>query len=208
MMAPFTPADALNRLKAGNRRFLSDEAPLGERSHVRRLAVAQEQRPFAALIGCSDSRVGPETLFGTGLGDLFIVRTAGNNIDTAGMGSIEFAVAKLGVSLVVVLGHDQCGVVEAAFDVVETDTILPGSMGKMVEPMIPAVLWAQRTQIPGMDIAEIHRNAAQENVRRMVRRLRTASEPILMEPLQSAMVMIVGAHYDLASGAVDFFDVA
>ncbi len=203
-----SPQLALDRLKDGNLRFLRDEAPLGERSHVRRLAVAQEQRPFAALIGCSDSRVGPETLFGTGLGDLFIVRTAGNNIDTAGMGSIEFAVAKLGVSLVVVLGHDQCGVVQAAFDVVESDTILPGSMGKIVESVIPAVLWAQRTQYPGMDRAKIQRVAAQENVRRMVRRLRTASEPSVMVPMQSGRVMIVGAHYDLASGIVDFFDVA
>jgi carbonic anhydrase len=199
---------ALARLREGNRRFLADEAPIREIDHNRRLAVAMRQTPFAALLGCSDSRVGPETLFGTGLGDLFIVRTAGNNVDTAGMGSLEFAVAKLAVPLIVVLGHDHCGVVEAAFDVVENDVILPGSMGKMVEPVVPAVLWAKRQGAHKTEgDGNIFRSAARENVRRMVRRLRTASEPVLMEPLALGRLKIVGAHYDLQTGAVEFFDV-
>jgi carbonic anhydrase len=198
-----TPALALERLKEGNRRFLADEAPLGERSHMRRLAVAAEQSPFAALVGCSDSRVGPETLFGTGLGDLFIVRTAGNNLDLAGLGSIEFAVTKLQVRLIVVLGHDRCGAVQAAFDVVEEDQIHPSAMAKIVEPIVPSVLWAKRVHA---DITEQHEAASYENVRRMVRRLRAASETGVLEAPKAGNIMVVGAHYDLSTGAVDFFD--
>lgn len=199
-----TPSIALERLKEGNRRFLADEVPLGECSHLRRLAVAAEQSPFAALVGCSDSRVGPETLFGTGLGDLFIVRTAGNNLDLAGLGSIEFAVRKLEVRLIVVLGHDRCGAVQAAFDVVEQDQIMPSAMAKVVEPIVPSVLWAKRTH---SEADEQHAAASYENVRRMVARLRQSAETGILVAPKSGELMIVGAHYDLSTGAVDFFDV-
>jgi len=108
------PERALERLMEGNRRFVADEEPMGDVSRERRLSVAREQHPFATLVGCSDSRVGPEQLFGVGLGDLFIVRSAGGVVDDVGVGSIEFAAAKLGVRLIVVLGHERVREVSTA----------------------------------------------------------------------------------------------
>jgi carbonic anhydrase len=194
---------ALERLIAGNARFVADDPITPDISRARRLALAQGQFPFATLVGCSDSRVGPEQLFGVGLGDLFIVRTAGNNVGTNGMGSIEFSVAQLGVPLIVVLGHEKCGAVGAAVKVVTDDLQLAGSMGKMIEPIIPAVLHAQR-DLP--EYGDLMDAAVRENVRRMVRRLRTASEPMLMEPQASGRLKVVGAYYDLDTGSVAFFD--
>ncbi len=194
---------ALRRLREGNARFLSDEPVVSDTSRQRRLQVARGQRPFATLVGCSDSRVGPEILFGVGLGDLFIVRSAGNNVDIAGIGSIEYSVAMLDVPLIVVLGHDQCGAVGAAADVVLDDRELPGSIGRMIEPIIPAVLRAQRNLRPGESLAD---KAVEENVRQIVKRLKTASEPILLDGQRSGSLKIVGAVYRLATGRVDFMD--
>jgi carbonic anhydrase len=201
--ATMTADEALDRLIAGNARFVADDPIIPDISRARRLELAQGQFPFATLVGCSDSRVGPEQLFGVGLGDLFIVRTAGNNVGTNGMGSIEFSVAQLGVPLIVVLGHERCGAVGAAVQVVTDDAQLAGSMGKMIEPIIPAVLHAQRSLPSGGDLVDA---AVHENVRRMVRRLRTASEPMLMEPQATGRLKVVGAYYDLDTGRVDFFD--
>ncbi len=198
-----TAQQALERLQEGNRCYVADEPLVPDISRQRRLEVAKAQFPFACLVGCSDSRVGPEQLFGVGLGDLFIVRTAGNNVGTNGMGSIEFSVGQLGVPLIVVLGHERCGAVGAAIKVVTDDLQLPGSMGKMIEPIIPAVLHAQR-EIP--EYGDLMSAAARENVRRMVKRLRSASEPLLMEPQKEGRLKVVGAYYDLDTGAVDFFD--
>jgi carbonic anhydrase len=195
--------EALQRLIDGNARYVADDPIPQNITRQRRLEVAQAQCPFATLVGCSDSRVGPEQLFGVGLGDLFIVRTAGNNVGMHGMGSIEFSVASLGVPLVVVLGHERCGAVGAAVKVVTDDLQLPGSMGKMVEPIIPAVLHAQRELAADGDLLDA---SVRENVRRMVRRLRSASEPLLMEPQRQGRLKIVGAYYDLDTGSVDFFD--
>jgi carbonic anhydrase len=195
--------NALRRLIDGNARYVADDPIPQNITRQRRLEVAQAQYPFATLVG-SDSRVGPEQLFGVGLGDLFIVRTAGNNVGAHGMGSIEFSVASLGVPLVVVLGHERCGAVDAAVKVVTDDLQLPGSMSKMVEPIIPAVLHAQRVMRKTDDLLDV---SVRENVRRMVRRLRTASEPILLEPQREGRLKVVGAYYDLDTGSVDFFDV-
>jgi carbonic anhydrase len=204
MMTPTLTAEAaLARLIEGNQRYVLDDPIQGDISRQRRLAVAREQFPFATLVGCSDSRVGPEQLFGVGLGDLFIVRTAGNNVGTNGMGSIEFSVAQLGVPLIVVLGHERCGAVGAAVKIVTDDLQLPGSMGKMIEPIIPAVLHAQRALPEYGDLLDA---SVRENVRRMVKRLRTASEPLLMEPQREGRLKVVGAYYDLDTGTVEFFD--
>ena len=106
----------------------------------RRLEIARGQTPFATLVSCSDSRVPPELLFGRGLGELFIVRNAGNTVDTAALGTIEYGVAALGVPLIVVMGHEKCGAVDAAVKVVTENATFPGSIGRMVEPIVPAVL--------------------------------------------------------------------
>jgi carbonic anhydrase len=122
-----TPAQALEKLKKGHADFLADKPSLkSSRDNARRLEIARGQIPFAVLVGCSDSRVAPELLFGTGLGELFIVRNAGNTIDTVALGSIEYAVQVLGVPLIMVLGHERCGAVEAAVSVVEKNTVYPG----------------------------------------------------------------------------------
>lgn len=198
LLQRLTPVVALERLKAGNAAFVADQPRPPDISRERRLALAQGQQPFATLVGCSDSRVGPELLFGAGLGELFIVRTAGNNVDAAGMGSIEYSVLALKVPLIVVLGHEKCGAVAAATDLVTNDTRLPGSISRMIEPIVPAVIAAQRKH-GDQDLVE---HAVEENVRRMVERLQAFSEPMLMEPQSRGDLKIVGAVYNLASGQV------
>lgn len=191
---------ALAVLKEGNASFNTDSAIRSVQGRARRLEIARAQTPFTVLVSCSDSRVPPELLFGRGLGEMFIVRNAGNTVDTAALGSIEYGVAMLGVPLVVVLGHERCGAVEAAVAVVRENAVFPGSIGRIVEPIVPAVLSAQAK---GGDLLY---EAMQENVRRTVMRLRTASEPILLDPLRAGLLRIVGATYDLDTGEVDFFD--
>ena len=196
-----SPDAALALLKEGNRRFVDGETVLPHRIGAeRRAALAQDQKPFCVLVGCSDSRVSPELLFGRGLGDLFIVRNAGNVVDLAAMGSIEYGVAVLGAPLVVVLGHERCGAVQAAVDVVEKGTEYPGSIGQMIEPILPAVLSARREG--GVDLLD---RSVRNNVMRVVERLRS-TEQMLQEPQREGRLKIVGARYDLDGGNVEFFE--
>ena len=195
-----TPDQALQTLIDGNRSFVTDSPIRRVQGRARRLELARSQAPFVVLVSCSDSRVPPELLFGRGLGELFIVRNAGNTGDTVALGSIEYAVANLGVPLVVVMGHERCGAVEAAVSVVTRNATFPGSIGRMIEPIVPAVLQAQR------DPGDLLDNAVRRNVSRTVDRLRTASEPLLLAPLAAGKLRIVGARYDLDDGSVDFFD--
>jgi carbonic anhydrase len=194
-----TADQALALLKEGNERFVNGSAPApSAQSRERRLEIARGQTPFAVLVSCSDSRVPPELLFGRGLGELFIIRNAGNTVDTAALGSIQYAVAELGVPLIVVLGHQRCGAVDAAVAVVERNATFPGSIGQMIEPIVPAVLSARNQ--PGVLLD----NAVRENVRRVVNRLRTFPDAVLQEPLRAGTLKIVGARYDLDDGRVDF----
>lgn len=195
-----TADQALTLLKSGNAAFVAGTAAKALPSRKRRLEIAKSQAPFAVYVSCSDSRVPPELLFGRGLGELFIVRNAGNTVDTVAMGSIEYAVAELGVPLVVVMGHERCGAVKAAIAVVESNTVFPGSIGRMIEPIVPAVLRARQL---GGDLVE---NSVRENVRRVTSDLRVASEPMLLEPQRRGVLKVVGAYYDLDTGVVDFFD--
>lgn len=197
-----TPTQALAKLKQGNADFLTGKVRATTLDRARRLDIARKQTPFAVLVGCSDSRVPPELLFGSGLGELFIVRNAGNTVDTVAMGSIEYAVLVLNVPLVVVLGHQRCGAVHAAIEVVEKNTSFPGSIGQMIEPIIPAVLKARSSgKLHGDELLEA---SVRENVSRVVDRLRKV-ETSLVKPLQAGSLRIVGAHYDLDNGKVDFF---
>jgi carbonic anhydrase len=199
-----TPDQALALLKEGNARFMAGQLPERSRDRERRLDIARGQKPFAVLVGCSDSRVSPELLFGRGLGELFIVRNAGNTVDTAAMGSVEYAVAELGVPLVVVLGHERCGAVAAALEVVEHNTTFPGVIGEMVEPIIPAVLAARSAAAETGHGAWLDASVRM-NARRVAGRLRT-SQAVLIEPLQAGKLKVVAARYDLEDGSVDFFD--
>jgi carbonic anhydrase len=199
--APMTPDTALALLKEGNRRFVNGDPVRPQLTGPeRRAALAKAQSPFCVLVGCSDSRVSPELLFGRGLGDLFIVRNAGNVVDLAAMGSIEYGVAVLGAPLVVVLGHERCGAVQAAVDVVEKDATYPGSIGQMIEPILPAVLRARRE---GAD--DLVERSVKHNVRRVVDRLRM-TEQMLLAPQQEGRLRIVGAYYDLDDGHVAFME--
>ena len=196
-----TADQALATLKEGNAKFLSDSPLRPVQGRDRRLEIARGQTPFAVLVSCSDSRVPPEVLFGRGLGELFIVRNAGNTVDTVALGSIEYAIAVLGVPLIVVLGHERCGAVEAALSVVEKNTIFPGSLNQMIEPILPAALIARSGGAKGEELLDA---AVRENVRRVVTRIRN-SEAVLMNPIRDGKVKVVGARYDLDDGSVDFF---
>jgi carbonic anhydrase len=201
--AALTPDQALAKLIEGNRRFVADQIPVADISTKRRLEIAKSQAPFAVLVGCADSRVGPEHLFGGGLGELFIVRTAGNYVDDAGYGSIAYAVAALGTPLIVVLGHERCGAVDAATRLVTNNAQLPPSLTRMVKPILPAVIDARANLGTKTDLVD---HAIHMNVRHVVRGLRETSDPILAEPVKAGKVKVVGAYYDLDTGAVDFFD--
>ncbi|WP_157263475.1 carbonic anhydrase [Azohydromonas aeria] len=197
-----TAAQALERLKQGNANFLADRLPPDPPDHAsRRLELARSQTPFAVLVSCSDSRVPPELLFGAGLGELFIVRNAGNTVDTVALGSIQYAVQVLGAPLILVMGHERCGAVDAAVSVVQKNATFPGSIGQMIEPIIPAVLKARSAGGKDDELLDL---AVRENVRRTVLRLRE-SEPSLIEPQRGGRLRVVGARYDLDDGKVDFF---
>jgi len=199
-MSSPTPDEVLALLKAGNRDFLNDVPSRAPIDRGTRLRLASGQQPMAAYVSCSDSRVPPELLFGRGLGELFIVRNAGNTLDTTAMGSLEFAVAVLQVPLIVVMGHEACGAVNAAMTVVRDNARFPGNIGKMIEPIIPAVLEA-RQQAPDDLSAAVH-----QNVRRVTRSLREEASPLLLNPQAEGKLKVVGAFYHLSSGEVDFFD--
>src|SRR5215468_10219333 len=134
------PAAALALLLEGNKRFVAGDRLHPNQDADRRAAVAPEQRPFAVLFGCSDSRLAAEIIFDRGLGDLFVVRTAGHVIGPEVLGSIEYGVAVLDVPLVAVLGHDSCGAVAAAMTAMEDGTMPPGFMRDVVERVLPSVL--------------------------------------------------------------------
>jgi carbonic anhydrase len=188
----------LAKLLAGNQRFVK-----GELAHPRRkpddfVPLAEGQAPLAVIVGCADSRVAPELIFDQGVGDLFVVRVAGNIISGAGAsvkGSIEYAVAELGVRLVMVLGHSRCGAVHAAIKHIDANDALPGSIGDLVETIKPAVAAVKGR--PG-DLLD---NVIKANVERGVERLR-GLEPILAGPVKKGTVKVVGAVYDLRSGQV------
>ena len=197
-------AEALRLLKAGNDRFRAEAAartgPEPAQGRDRRLELARGQAPFCVLVGCSDSRVPPELLFGRGLGELFIVRNAGNTIDTAALGSVEYGVGVLGCPLVVVLGHENCGAVAAALDVVQKNATYPGVIGEMIQPIIPAVLAARR---PGGEVRLD--DAVIANARRVATRLKTQS-PVIQELTRQGRLQVVAARYDLDDGDVAWFE--
>lgn len=195
-----SPSQALDLLREGNAAFLRGEQRSTVTSAQQRLDLALGQAPFAAYVTCSDSRVPPELLFGRGLGELFIIRNAGNTVDTVALGSIEYAVAVLKTPLVVVMGHESCGAVKAATEVVTDNATFPGSIGPMIEPIIPAVLQARSEKGDLLD------NSVRANVRRVVKQLREQTDPIMLNPQQKGDLWVVGAYYSLETGGVDFFD--
>jgi carbonic anhydrase len=185
-----TPDQALAALLEGNARFRTGNMLPSVLDPARRAALAAGQAPFATILTCSDSRTGPELLFNAGLGEIFVVRNAGNVANTAEIGSLEYAVAALGVPLVMVLGHENCGAIGAAVALAERDTDLPGSVRDMLLPILPAALVAIRA---GGDKTE---RAVVENVTRMRDRLLRVS-PVMAAATAAGRLKVVGARYDL-----------
>lgn len=195
-----TSEEAFQRLVEGNKRFVSAAMSHPNQTPARRADVTGGQTPFAVILGCADSRIPPEIIFDQGIGDLFVIRVAGNTARESGvLGSIEYAVEHLGTPLVVVLGHEKCGAVTAAVNTVVNNAHEPGNIGHLVESIVPAVEMARGE--PG-DLLE---NAIRANVALAVGQLRS-SEPFLARFAQEGRGKIVGAYYRLESGEVVFTD--
>jgi carbonic anhydrase len=193
-----TADEALAKLKAGNEKFVSAPQLCATDLSRQRENVAEAQTPWATIITCSDSRVPPELLFGgLGVGELFVARNAGNMVDTATMGTIEYGAEHLGIPLIVVMGHERCGAVAAACEVVEKHTKLPGSIGPMVNAIVPAAM-AVRGK-PG-DFVE---NTVRESAKRTAMKVATKSQ-IVSHLIKENKVKVLAAHYDLDDGRVEF----
>lgn len=194
-----TADQALVKLKEGNKRYVSSPQVCVADLAKARANVTQHQAPWATILSCADSRLPPELIFGgQNVGELFIARNAGNIADTATLGTIEYGAAALGVPLIVVLGHESCGAVAAACGVVEKNTAYPGSIGTMLEPIIPAALAAKGK--PG-DFID---NAVRENAIRTAAKIISASN-IVADLVAKGKVKVVAARYDLDDGSVEFF---
>ena len=185
--------ESLKKLMDGNRRFVSETYDRGDIGPGRRAEISKGQRPFAVIVDCSDSRVVPEFIFDQGLGDLFVIRTAGNIVDDIAIGSVEYAVKHLGVRLVLVLGHDDCGAVKATVAGGKAE----GHIDAILQAIRPAVAVAM--QKPG----NLLDNAIAQNVELVVHQLQSA-QPILSHALQAGDVRIVGGVYHLKDGSVDW----
>ena len=199
-------ADALERLREGNRRFASDvssHANTGFRT--RRLETAPNQEPFAIILGCSDSRVPAEIVFDQGLGDLFVIRVAGNIVAPSQIGSVEFAAARAGARLVVVLGHSRCGAILATLEeLARPSNDQSRNLRSIVERIRPAIQPILMSQITPTDDALIRR-AVRANVTASVSHLRHGSD-VLERLIQTDGLVIVGSEYCLETGLVEFFD--
>jgi len=191
-----SPGQALARLKSGNQRYV-DGVMKRHDFGAERNTLAGGQNPYAGILSCADSRVTPEYAFDSGRGDLFIVRIAGNIAEEDGIASFEYAVKFLGTPLLVVLGHDKCGAVDAAIKTVKDNAELPGHLPHLVDHIAPAVKTAMSE--PGDLLA----NAIRENVLLNVERLKTAS-PILSDYVKNGKVQVVGAIYKLKDGHVEW----
>jgi len=192
-----TPDEALARLIAGNRRFVDDKVQNPRRNTVRRAQIAQGQNPFATLVSCADSRVTLELIFDQGLGDLFVVRVAGNTAsDPLVVGSVEYAAVVLNTPLIMVLGHEECGAVTAAIDTATNGTVYPGDLPAVITPILPAV---QQTLSTPKDMQV--QAAAEANARNQAKLL--AAVPLLADKTKTGALKIVSGIYGLHSGKVD-----
>jgi carbonic anhydrase len=163
---------------------------------VGRAARVSTHRPVASVLSCSDARVGPEFVFDQGPGDLFVVRVAGNILEDGGLASLEYAAQFLGSPLIFVLGHNNCGAVEAAIKTVQDNATLPGHLPGLIDQVKPAVLAAQATQP-----ADLLKAAIAENVRRTARAI-AAADPLMASLIASGKVKVAGGVYDIATGGV------
>ncbi len=199
-------AEALSRLRDGNRRFVADQSgAVGASSQATRAALVAGQEPFAIVLGCSDSRVPAELVFDQGFGDLFVIRVAGNVVAPSQVGSVEFAASRFGTKLVVVMGHSQCGAIVATLEemtgVQTTQSRNLRSIVDRVRPSVETLLSGRRS----MDPDTLMREAVRANVRASVDHLRHGSD-LLEQLIRKEGLVVIGAEYSLESGMVTFFE--
>src|SRR6185436_1927262 len=190
-----TPDAVLNLLVEGNARYVANQ-PRQRDFSAGRASLALGQAPFAAILGCADSRVAPELAFDQRPGDLFVVRVAGNFVTPDGLGSLEFGAAELGTKLIMVLGHSSCGAVNATVAALQKGNALPGHIADLVRAMKPGIEEEMKKAGP-----DIEQRAVVANVRHNVKRLEQAT-PILAEMVANKKLRVVGAVYDLPTGKV------
>jgi carbonic anhydrase len=201
-----TGREALTRLREGNERFIADVRSINSlASYMRRSELAEGQAPFAIILGCADSRVPAEIVFDQGLGDLFVIRVAGNIVAPSQVGSVEFAAARYQTRLVVVLGHSQCGAIAATIEEIRaTGPNASSNLRSIVERIRPSVQGLFDTDLAS-DEAALTAHAVRANVRASANHLRHGS-PLLEKLIQEEGLLVVGAEYSLDSGKVEFFD--
>jgi carbonic anhydrase len=201
-----TASEALERLRAGNLRFASNlRGGGGFASHTRVAELTTRQEPLAIVLGCSDSRVPAEIVFDQGLGDLFVIRVAGNIVAPSQVGSVEFAAARFGTRLVIVLGHSQCGAVLATLDELQEPTENQSeNLRSIVDRVRPSVEGLLATSLRH-DRAGLLTEAVRANIRASVDQLRRGSR-VLEQLIQDDGLRVIGAEYALETGVVEFFD--
>lgn len=190
-----SPDQALQRLIAGNERYVSGNSDTHDFKDERE-ALVSGQNPFVAVLSCSDSRIAPEYAFDTARGDLFAIRVAGNFVTDEGLASLEYAVAVLGAPLILVLGHESCGAIDAGIKAVKDQTVFPGHIPKLTEALKPAI--EKVLKQPG----NLMENATAQNVKDSVQRLNNAT-PLITDALAKGKLKIVGGVYRLATGKVE-----
>ena len=196
MATYLTPALAWRRLQEGNERFVSGTSSHPNQDASRRSSLVDNQHPFAVIFGCSDSRLAAEIIFDLGLGDAFVIRTAGHVLDDAVLGSLEYSISVLGVPLIVVLGHDSCGAVTATKAAVETGEMPIGFMRSLVERITPAVLTSRRNEQDSINEMVV------ENVKQASRHLVDSSR-VITAAVEGGRASVIGLAYSLADGRAD-----
>ena len=196
MATYLTPALAWQRLREGNKRFVAGTSSHPNQDASRRSSLVENQHPFAVIFGCADSRLAAEIIFDLGLGDAFVVRTAGQVIDDAVLGSLEYSVSELDVPLIVVLGHDNCGAVTATKAAVETGQMPVGFMRSLVERITPSVLTSLRNNQTDINDMVV------ENVKQTSQRLVDSSR-VISGAVDSGRTAVIGLAYSLADGRAD-----
>jgi carbonic anhydrase len=198
--------EGLQKLVEGNRRFVADErSSESYASQAHRAALVAGQAPFAVILGCSDSRVPVEIVFDQGLGDLFVIRVAGNIVAPSQVSSVEFAAERFGTRLVVVLGHTRCGAIEATLDaLLAPPQLRPRDPHSIVDRVRPSVEGLLETELRHDHEALVH-HAVRANIRASANHLRHGSQ-VIEQLIQSDGLLVVGAEYSLETGLVEFFD--
>ncbi len=193
MATYLTPALAWRRLREGNERFVNGESSHPNQDASRRSSLVENQHPFAVIFGCSDSRLAAEIIFDLGLGDAFVVRTAGQVIDDAVLGSLEYSIGVLSVPLIVVLGHDSCGAVSATKAAVETGQMPTGFIRDLVERITPSVLTSLRNNENEVNDMVV------EHVKQTSQRLVDSSR-VISDAIETGRAAVIGLSYSLAEG--------